>query len=297
MDSALAKVMASLSGFASESEREQARARTYDALARKAKAGHVAGGGVYGYVNVRVDGHVERQIHEPEAAVVRRIFADYVQGIGLKQLAATLTRERAPAPVPRRRHRLPGWAPSAIHAMLTRELYRGVLVWGARRKTDVGGRTKVRQWRAEPERIRVDCPPLRIVPEALWQAVQARRTAHATARGTWTRGPAPAPALLAGLARCALCGGGLMRRGRTHGSGTRRVRVMVYGCGAHARNHSCGNAVELPETTMDTAVLESLARALEPDAIEAAVQEAVEQERAVRAGSAERRHALDRSSP
>jgi hypothetical protein len=69
---------------------------------------------------------------------------------------------------------------------------------------------------------------------------------------------------------------------------------MVYGCCAHARNHSCGNAVELPETTMDTAVLESLARALEPDAIEAAVRQAVEDERAERAGSAERRHALER---
>jgi hypothetical protein len=45
---------------------------------------------------------------------------------------------------------------------------------------------------------------------------------------------------------------------------------------------------------MDTAVLESLARALEPATIEAAVQEAVEQERAARAGSADRRAALER---
>jgi site-specific DNA recombinase len=203
MDTPTAKVLASLAGFASETERAMARSRTYDALARKAKAGHVTGGTVFGYQNVRVDGHVERRIHEPEAAVVRRIFTDYAHGIGLKALAATLTREQAPVPIPRRRDRLPGWAPSALHAMLGRELYIGIASWGARKKTDVGGRTKVRRWRLETERIRVECPDLRIIPEPLWQAVQARRTAHATARGTWTRGPAPAPALLAGLARCA----------------------------------------------------------------------------------------------
>jgi DNA invertase Pin-like site-specific DNA recombinase len=89
MDSALAKVMASLSGFASESEREQARARTYDALARKAKAGHVAGGLVCGYANVRVDGHVERRIVEAEAAAVRRVFALYASGTGLRASRAS----------------------------------------------------------------------------------------------------------------------------------------------------------------------------------------------------------------
>ena len=138
-----------------------------------------------------MDGHVERRIHEPEAAVVRRIFEDYARGVGLKQLAATLTRERAPSRSHGAATGCPGWAPSALHAMLGRELYIGIASWGARKKTDVGGRTKVRRWRPETERIRVEVPGLRIVDEACWQAVQARRTAHATARGTWTRGPRP----------------------------------------------------------------------------------------------------------
>jgi site-specific DNA recombinase len=95
--------MASLSGFASESERELARARTYDALARKAKAGHVAGGVVFGYVNVRVDGHVERRILDREAAAVRRIFELYASGTGLRTIAKTLTAGGAPPPTPRQR--------------------------------------------------------------------------------------------------------------------------------------------------------------------------------------------------
>src|SRR4029434_1876809 len=54
LDTAIEKVMLSLKGFGAEQEREKARQRTHDALLRKARAGHVAGGAVYGYRNVPV---------------------------------------------------------------------------------------------------------------------------------------------------------------------------------------------------------------------------------------------------
>src|SRR6185295_16892767 len=54
LDSAMDKVMLSLTNFAAEMERERARQRTYDAMARKAKALHVTGGKVFGYDNVEV---------------------------------------------------------------------------------------------------------------------------------------------------------------------------------------------------------------------------------------------------
>ena len=54
--------------------REQARERTRDAMRRKAERGHVAGGEVYGYRNVRLDGHVEREIVPAEPKTIRRIF-------------------------------------------------------------------------------------------------------------------------------------------------------------------------------------------------------------------------------
>ncbi len=289
----LGEMQTMLHSLAASYERRRARARTFDALSLRAKSGHVTGGTVYGYRNVRVEGHVERRIDEREAAVVRRIFIDYAAGIGLKALAATLTREVAPVPTPRRRDRLPGWSPSALHAMLGRELYIGIASWGARKKTDVGGRTKVRRWRPETERIRVEVPGLRIVDETCWQAVQARRTASARQAGTITRGAAT-PALLAGLARCGLCGGSLTRRSRSHGQRGRRRLVFLYACHAAYNGHRCGNRVELQTEILDTAVLEALGRALDPDTIEAAVKEAVEQERVLRAGSADQRHALTR---
>jgi DNA invertase Pin-like site-specific DNA recombinase len=46
LDTAMDKVMLSLTNFASEMEREKARQRTYDAMVRKAKARHVTGGKV-----------------------------------------------------------------------------------------------------------------------------------------------------------------------------------------------------------------------------------------------------------
>ncbi len=48
LDSPTDKIMLSLTAFADELEREKARQRTYDAMLRKAKAGHVTGGTCFG---------------------------------------------------------------------------------------------------------------------------------------------------------------------------------------------------------------------------------------------------------
>src|SRR5439155_24018709 len=48
------KIMLSLTTFADELEREKARQRTYDAMLRKARAGHVTGGKTFGYDNVDI---------------------------------------------------------------------------------------------------------------------------------------------------------------------------------------------------------------------------------------------------
>lgn len=133
--------------------------------------------------------------------------------------------------------------------------------------------------------------------EALWQAVQARRTAQAATRshaGTVTRSAETTPALLAGLAKCARFGGGLTRRSRTHGAPGHRRLGHLYACTNYYNGHRCDNGVELQCEILNTAVLKALARALEPRQIEVAVEEAVEQERAERAGSANRRQALER---
>jgi site-specific DNA recombinase len=56
IDSPTEKLLMNVAAFADELERERARQRTYDAMARKARALHVTGGRVYGYDNVEVAG-------------------------------------------------------------------------------------------------------------------------------------------------------------------------------------------------------------------------------------------------
>jgi len=175
LDNAMDKVLLSLATFASEMEREKARQRTYDAMIRKARAGHVAGGCVFGYDNVEVlcptpgaDGKRRRQ-HvlspgQPGAGrVVRRIFEWSAAEWGFVRIAKALTAEGV---TPRRAR---GWAPTAVREILRRELYRGQIVWNKTRRVDRGG-TRIKQERPETEWLTVEAPELRIVSEELWRA-------------------------------------------------------------------------------------------------------------------------------
>ena len=109
LDSPTDKILLAVSGFADEVERDKARQRTYDAMARKAQAGHVTGGRVYGYDNVEVfaetpgpDGRprrvcVIRRVNPAEARIVRRLFEEFVAGRGLTRLAKGLNADHRPA--------------------------------------------------------------------------------------------------------------------------------------------------------------------------------------------------------
>jgi DNA invertase Pin-like site-specific DNA recombinase len=114
LDSPTDKIMLSLTAFADELERDKARQRTYDAMQRKARAGHVTGGRVFGYDNLEILGadgqrsHVERRVNADEAAVVRRIFELCAAGSGLARITKTLNAAGAPAPRPQQ-GRPKGW--------------------------------------------------------------------------------------------------------------------------------------------------------------------------------------------
>ena len=105
LSDAMSSFVESVRLYAAEMEREKASERTYDAMLRKAKHGHVLGGKVYGYDNVSVmiddlgpDGkakrsHVERRINQDEAMIVRRIFQMYGAGMGMATMAKTLNQD------------------------------------------------------------------------------------------------------------------------------------------------------------------------------------------------------------
>src|SRR5262249_35923468 len=152
--------------------RERARQRTYDAMLRKARAGHVTGSRIFGYDNVAVTDaegrrlYVERQINDAQAGVVRRIFDACAAGQGLKTIAKALNADRAPSPkAPHASYTRPvGWAPSSVREALYRDLYRGVLVWNKTQKRNAWGQEQ-RRVKPSSEWITTDAPQLRIVSD------------------------------------------------------------------------------------------------------------------------------------
>jgi DNA invertase Pin-like site-specific DNA recombinase len=228
------KMMSSFRAGADEAHREQTSRRTHESHTRSAKAGHVVGGRVFGYRNQDVfngidmhgrplKSHVDRVIEPTEAAVVRRIFALYDEGEGLKRIAMQLNSEGAAFPKPFVRKDStkvlpqPGWSPSTVRSILMRELYRGVIVWNKSRKRLVAWGEIDQQPRPQSEWLRIPAEHLRIVDEALWARVQSRRQGAETlvarlAGGRLAGRPPKTPTnnLLAGLATCAQCGGGLV---------------------------------------------------------------------------------------
>ena len=191
--------------------RRQIAKWTKEAMLRKAKAGHVTGGRLFGYDNVRVDGHVERRVNEVEGAVVRRIFEMAASGAGFKRIAKTLNDEAVLCPRAQQGRRS-AWSPSSVRPILFRTSYTGVVTWGkTRARGDDGERRQVRvpkdQW------LTVDVPALRIVDDDLWRAAHRRIAASAAAYIRATNGrlygrPAlshESKYLLTGFASCAAC--------------------------------------------------------------------------------------------
>lgn len=147
-----------------------------------------------------------RTINAEQAAVVLRIYREYLAGVGPKAIAIGLNRDGVPSP------RGGEWRASAILGSRARGL--GVLhnpIYAGRylynrvtMKRDPETRRRVSRVNAAEDRLSIDMPELRIVPEELWQAVQ--RAAEARSTGPMNHQVRPKH-LLSGLIRCGRCGG------------------------------------------------------------------------------------------
>jgi hypothetical protein len=306
LDNALDKMMLSLTNFAAEMEREKARQRTYDAMLRKAKAHHVAGGKVYGYDTKDVfsplpgpDGaskrlHVVRVINGGQAKVVRRIFQLYAGGLGIVRIAKLFNEEGIPSP------RGDGWAPTAIREMLYRELYRGQIVWNKTQRVDRAG-TKKKRARDEREWVRLEAPELRIVADELWQRVYARletnqRAYARRAQGQLRGRPAPtdfdSPYLLGGFLKCAVCGGSLIPTSRSGRGG----RKTYYRCSMNWKRGTsmCDNAASVPTGVLDSAILHAVSDVLDERVLARAVDKALGKLRAGTGGHDDHRAGIER---
>jgi site-specific DNA recombinase len=133
---ATGQFMENVYGYAAQMEREKAQARSREDGRARAGKGYAAGGVVFGYRNVRVNSHVEREIVPAEAEVIRRIFREIAEGRGYAKIAQGLNAESLPCP------RGKCWAMTGVREMVYRDLYRGRIVYGKTRWDYTGGKTR-----------------------------------------------------------------------------------------------------------------------------------------------------------
>jgi site-specific DNA recombinase len=230
--------------------------KTHRGLRGRVEDGKSAGGLCYGYRVVKAlnAGTVttgEREIDPEQAAVVERIFRDFVAGVSPKQVAKNLNREGIPGPFGG------AWSPSTIYGndkrgtgILNNELYIGRLVWNRLRyvkNPDTGKR--VSRLNPEAEWMRKEVPELRIVSDDLWTAAKSRQqqTRH-TVKTAGALGAAKRPQyLFSGLTKCGVCGAGFIMSGRN--------RLGCFGARDQGR---CDNHLTIRRAEVEARVLRAL---------------------------------------
>ncbi len=313
MDDATGKFMESVRGYAAEIEREKASARSLETLRKKAREGHVPGGRIFGFRNVRVGegGPVRRVIDEGQAEVVRRIFAMHAEGQNVTAIRNALNARAVPGP------RAPKpWSISSIRDVLANEAYAGRMVWGRTRRAIRKGRV-VNVPVPESEWIRVEVPGPRLVDEQTWARVQERRAAFrdrlprlpagsgtdadGRPRGGRLMGRASqadhqSECALSGFVACAICGQNLWLKTVRRGPKGRTRLLRRYGCSSHRSRgeQACLNGTMVAQPVLERAVREAVLRALGPEAVAPALESALAAHREQLIGRDARRTALER---
>jgi site-specific DNA recombinase len=218
----------------------------------RVEAGKIPGGNSYGYKIVRRlldDGSVstgEREIDPDQAAVVKRIFQEYADGMAPRRIAGRLNAEGVPSP------RGGQWNASTINGsrqrrngILNNELYRGRITYNRQRfiKDPETGK-RIGRPNPEHEWITTEVPHLRVVDDQTWEAAQtikARYTSHhGNKRQTQKR-------LLTGLVKCGSCGGSMTIVNRER-----------YYCSAKRERGTCDSTVGIKAAEIEERVLTGL---------------------------------------
>tara|TARA_R110001599_G_scaffold353823_1_gene599132 strand:+ start:5542 stop:7224 length:1683 start_codon:yes stop_codon:yes gene_type:complete len=231
--------------------------KTRRGLRGRVEKGKSGGGIAYGYKVVKqFDAHGEavrgdREIHEDQAVIVRRIFREYGrENKSPKAIAAQLNKDGIPCPSGS------AWGQSTINGnrkrgtgILNNQLYIGELIWNRLRmiKDPSTGKRLSRQ-NPESEWIRKALPELRILPDDLWEAVKDRQKALDKAKPALWQTNRP-QYLLSGLTKCGVCGGGYSKINSSH-----------YGCSASKNKGEtvCANRKTIKREILEEYVLSAL---------------------------------------
>ncbi|MBU0492626.1 MAG: recombinase family protein [Chloroflexi bacterium] len=194
-----------IKAHAAADERRKIRERSVRGKLAKARDGQWVGATApYGYRKVGVGRDTYLEIDEPEAAVVRRIYAMYLGRDGYdladtRGIAVALTAERIPRPGRSARGTGPAWSQETIRYILMNPAYIGKFRYGD---------------------VVIDLPHLAIIDREVWDVAQERRKRN----GQRARRNRKYEYLLAGgYLRCS-CGWAM----RGHVVRAARGRIYVY---------------------------------------------------------------------
>ena len=235
----------------------------------RVEAGKIPGGNSYGYRIVRRildDGSVstgEREIDPDQAAVVRRIFQEYADGMAPRQIAGRLNAEGIPSP------RGGQWNASTINGsrqrrngILNNELYRGRITYNRQRfiKDPETGK-RIARPNPEHEWITKEVPHLRVIDDESWEAVQVIKSRYSSYIVNYRQSK---KRLLTCLVKCGHCGGAMTIINRER-----------YYCSAKCERGTCNSSVGIKATELEDRVLTGLKDILlgNEDLIEAFVTE------------------------
>jgi site-specific DNA recombinase len=190
---------------------------------------------------------------------VRRIFQLSASGLSLKVIAKELNAEGIPPPRGTKKKTESSWVYTAIREMLRRDIYRGRVVWNKRKyKKRPGTNKRISVSRPESQWVVIERPELRIVPQELWDRVQANLKATAgrfpgMKPGLQNRSTS-VPYLFSGILKCGECGVNLSiltSRGKNN-------TAAAYGCPHHANRGVCSNNLYQRRDALETQLLQGL---------------------------------------
>jgi site-specific DNA recombinase len=205
-DDPQARLLTQVQGVIAEYERAKIAERYRRGKLWRSRAGEVlAWKAPYGYRRIprsaTTPAHLE--VYEPEAAVVRRIFADYVAGgHSTREITRRLNADGVPTPTGKRAV----WGTSTIGRLLRNEAYVGRTYWN---KTESvpdprPGRANRQIPRPRQEWIEIPAPP--IIGDDIFEA--ASRVSRDNSK--WSpRNAEPGAWLLRSLVRCGACNVGV----------------------------------------------------------------------------------------
>jgi len=195
-----------------------------------------------------------RKIDEAAAAVVRRIYQEYIDGRSLMGIVEGLNRDGVPAPNGGR------WKSGSLMAgataqqgILHNEAYLGKLIFNRTNlvRDPITGKRHIIKI-PESEWIRVEVPHLRIISDEMWVAVRESEQARQQKRQEYKK---PKPRILnshnqhplTGWVKCGWCG-----ELKSIANNSR------YLCSGHRYNKTCRNARAIKEPVLLAATFEAL---------------------------------------